>query len=153
VACDLRFADAGARFGITPARLGLVYPSFALERVVRLIGASATKYLLFSAELIDATDALRIGLVDEVVEHDLETRVTDFAKMLSSRSLLTQQAVKAMVASLSERGEIDRGVNSFWLSQLRGSPDVAEGIAAFRERRAPRFTWRGPSPEDLPRDR
>ena len=68
VACDLRLADTTSRFGITPARLGIVYPASATARVVRLIGPSATKHLLFSAELIDVDRALRIGLVDEV--HD-----------------------------------------------------------------------------------
>src|SRR5262249_14297450 len=65
-ACDLRLAEGGARFGITPARLGIVYPPFALERVVKLIGGAAAKHLLYSAELIAADRALRIGLVDEV---------------------------------------------------------------------------------------
>ena len=66
VACDLRIADATARFGITPARLGLVYPAPAVARVVRLIGPSPAKHLLYSAELIDAERALRIGLIDEL---------------------------------------------------------------------------------------
>src|SRR5262245_8116158 len=65
-ACDLRLADTTARLGITPAGLGLVHPSSAVERVVRLVGPSAAKHLLFTAELIDADRALRIGLVDEV---------------------------------------------------------------------------------------
>ena len=66
VACDLRIADATARFGITPARLGLVYPAPAVARVVRLIGPSLAKHLLYSAELIDGERALRIGLIDEL---------------------------------------------------------------------------------------
>ncbi len=66
VACDLRLADTTARFGITPARLGLVYPAPAVARVVRLIGPSAAKHLLYSAELIDADRALRVGLADEL---------------------------------------------------------------------------------------
>ncbi len=68
IACDLRIADTTARFGITPARLGIVYPAFGVDRAVRLLGPSATKHLLYSAELIDPERALRIGMVDEV--HD-----------------------------------------------------------------------------------
>ena len=60
-ACDLRLADTTARFGITPARLGVVYGGYGIERVVALIGPSAAKHLLYSAELIDADRALRIG--------------------------------------------------------------------------------------------
>ena len=68
--CDLRIADTTARFGITPARLGIIYPAPALARVVRLTGPSAAKHLLYSAELITAERALRIGLIDELHEPD-----------------------------------------------------------------------------------
>ena len=66
--CDLRIATADARFGITPARLGIIYPSAALERATQLLGPSVTKRMLFTAELMDVTEAVRVGLVDEVVE-------------------------------------------------------------------------------------
>jgi enoyl-CoA hydratase/carnithine racemase len=62
-ACDLRFAAEGSTFGITPAKLGIVYPTNALERTVRLIGGSAAKHLMFSGDLIDHARALRIGHV------------------------------------------------------------------------------------------
>ena len=70
VACDLRIAADGARFGVPPARLGLVYPAPTTRRLARLVGPSAAKHLLFTAELIDAERALRIGLVDEVLPVD-----------------------------------------------------------------------------------
>ncbi|WP_086770917.1 enoyl-CoA hydratase/isomerase family protein, partial [Streptomyces bobili] len=66
-ACDLRFAEDGALFGVTPAKLGIVYPSSATRRLVALVGPAAAKYLLFSGELIDTERALRTGLVDEVL--------------------------------------------------------------------------------------
>src|SRR5690606_28746132 len=99
VACDLRIADTSSRFGITPARLGIVYPVGATERVVRLIGPSAAKPLLSTAEIIDADRALRIGLVDEL--HDparLADRVDELTVLLTTeRSLLTQMASKEIV--------------------------------------------------------
>ena len=67
VACDLRFAASDARFGITPAKLGLAYSLGDVRRLVNLIGPARAKDLLFSARLIDAQDALRLGLVDRVV--------------------------------------------------------------------------------------
>src|SRR5213079_3124072 len=67
-ACDLRISDTTARFGITPAKFGIVYPPSATESLVRLVGPARTKRLLYSADLIDATEALRIGLVDEIHE-------------------------------------------------------------------------------------
>ncbi|MCU1485086.1 MAG: Enoyl-CoA hydratase/isomerase [Actinomycetia bacterium] len=143
VACDLRIADTSARFGITPARLGIVYPPFAIERVVRLIGAASAKHLLFSAELIDADRALRIGLVDEVHEPAAATeRLAAFTSLLATeRSLLTQEASKAMIDAAAETGSIPDDLVERWNREMSTSPDRAEGVAAFLERRPPRFTW------------
>ena len=70
VACDLRFAASDARFGITPAKLGLAYSLGDVRRLVNLIGPARAKDLLFSARLIDADEALRLGLIDRVVPPD-----------------------------------------------------------------------------------
>ncbi len=143
VACDLRLADSTSRFGITPARLGIVYPASATARVVRLIGPSATKHLLYSAELIDAERALRIGLVDEV--HDparLADRTGELARLMAGeRSLLTQMASKAIVDSLAGDDRVDAAIEERWLRAAATGGDAAEGIAAFVERRSPKFAW------------
>jgi len=145
IACDLRIADTSAVFGITPARLGIVYPAFGIDRAVRLLGPSATKHLLFSAELIGADHALRIGLVDEV--HDpssADDRLDAFTTLLATqRSLLTQESSKAMVDECVLTGEISRATQAKWGAELAKSTDAAEGVAAFLERRAPRFSWAG----------
>ncbi|MFJ9707701.1 enoyl-CoA hydratase/isomerase family protein [Streptomyces sp. NPDC101234] len=134
-ACDLRFAQEGALFGVTPARLGIVYPASSTRRLVSLVGPATTKYLLFSAELIDAERALRTGLVDEVLpEGDLDGRVAEFTAVLVARSQLTQAAAKEFA-----NGRTDR--DDHWTEQARGSGDTAEGVAAFLERRQARFTW------------
>src|SRR6185369_2798694 len=65
VACDLRFAAAGARIGVPPAKLGIVYPAATTRRLVELIGPSAAKFLLCSADPVDAVRAAAMGLVDE----------------------------------------------------------------------------------------
>ncbi len=147
VACDLRIADTTARFGITPARLGIVYPAFGIDRVVRLLGPSATKHLLFSAELIGPHRALRIGLVDEVhPPRAAVERLHAFVTLLATeRSLLTQESSKAMVDECVRTGEISRLTQAQWAAELAASGDPGEGVAAFFERRAPRFTWAGPS--------
>ncbi|WP_432138765.1 MULTISPECIES: enoyl-CoA hydratase/isomerase family protein [unclassified Streptomyces] len=134
-ACDLRFAEEGALFGVTPARLGIVYPASATRRLVALVGPATAKYLLFSGELIDAPRALRTGLVDETLpEEELAGRVAEFARILASRSQLTQAAAKEFADGRTDRDE-------HWAEQARGSGDTAEGVAAFLERRAPRFAW------------
>lgn len=134
-ACDLRFAQEGSLFGVTPAKLGIVYPASSTRRLAALVGPSAAKYLLFSGELIDTERALRTGLVDEVLpEGELDKRVAEFTRVLAARSLMTQAAAKEFV-----NGRTDR--DAHWTRQARAGGDTAEGVAAFLERRQPHFTW------------
>ncbi|MFI1864105.1 enoyl-CoA hydratase/isomerase family protein [Streptomyces jumonjinensis] len=138
-ACDLRFAAEGALFGVTPAKLGIVYPASSTRRLVALTGPSAAKYLLFSGELIDTARALRTGLVDEVLPADgLAERVAGFTRIVASRSQLTQAAAKEFAAGRADR-------EAYWAAraseQTGVDGDTGEGVAAFLERRAPRFTW------------
>lgn len=134
-ACDLRFAEEGASFGVTPAKLGIVYPSSSTRRLVSLVGPAAAKYLLFSGELVGTERALRTGLVDEVLPAGgLDGRVRAFTRILASRSQLTQAAAKEFADGREDR-------DAYWSRQAQDSGDTAEGVAAFLERRAPRFTW------------
>ncbi|NEA23057.1 enoyl-CoA hydratase/isomerase family protein [Actinomadura bangladeshensis] len=143
-ACDLRFAAEDARFGITPAKLGIVYPAAATARLVRLVGPAAAKYLLFSADLVGAGHALRIGLLDEVVPAGgLRDRVAAFTATLASRSLLTQQATKDIVDAITAGGPVEEKA-ARWLAEVALSGELDEGVAAFLERRAPEFTWTSP---------
>jgi enoyl-CoA hydratase/carnithine racemase len=144
-ACDLRFAAEDARFGITPAKLGIAYPGATTARLVQLIGPAAAKYLLFSGELVDAAHALRIGLLDEVLPAaGLDGRVAEFTRVLASRSLLTQQAAKDVV-NAAAAGTLTRELIDDWDAESRKGVDSSEGVAAFLERRTPRFTWTGPA--------
>ncbi|WP_416481682.1 enoyl-CoA hydratase/isomerase family protein [Streptomyces sp. CL12] len=138
-ACDLRLAEEGALFGVTPARLGIVYPSSSTRRLVSLVGPATAKYLLFTAELIDTGRALRTGLVDEVLpEGELGKRVAELTRTLVARSGLTQAAAKEFA-----NGREDR--DAHWTEQARTAEDTAEGVAAFLERRSPHFTWTPPA--------
>jgi enoyl-CoA hydratase/carnithine racemase len=137
-ACDLRFAEEGALFGVTPAKLGIVYPASSTRRLAALVGPAAAKYLLFSGELIGTERALRTGLVDEVLPAgQLDKRVAGFTRVLVSRAQLTQAAAKEFVDGRTGR-------DAYWEEQARGSGDTAEGVAAFLERRVPRFGWTAP---------
>ncbi|MHA6762863.1 enoyl-CoA hydratase/isomerase family protein [Streptacidiphilus sp. PAMC 29251] len=140
VACDLRFADPDVRIGITPAKLGIVYPAVPTVRLLRLLGPARAKYLLYSGELLTAATALVYGLVEEVAE-DVEARALAFARTLASRSAQTQGAVKDVVAAELEHGGGQAAALAVaaWEKGSRTAPDVAEGLAAFLERRAPRF--------------
>ncbi|MFF7728734.1 enoyl-CoA hydratase/isomerase family protein [Streptomyces sp. NPDC008001] len=135
--CDLRFAAGDASFGVTPAKLGIVYGASSTRRLVELTGPSTAKYLLYSGELIDAGRALRTGLVDEVwPAEELDGRVAEFTQVLASRSQLTQAAAKEFAAGSPSLGRI-----AHWAEQERAGGDTAEGVAAFLERRRPRFAW------------
>ncbi|MDF6046291.1 enoyl-CoA hydratase-related protein [Streptomyces sp. JH14] len=134
-ACDLRFAEEGAAFGVTPAKLGIVYAASSTRRLVALVGPATAKHLLFSGELIGTERALRAGLVDEVLPTgELDKRVESYVRVLASRSQLTQAAAKEFATGREDR-------DAYWAEQARLSGDTAEGVAAFLERRAPRFTW------------
>ncbi|TDC42497.1 enoyl-CoA hydratase/isomerase family protein [Micromonospora sp. KC213] len=141
VACDLRFAAEDARFGVPPARLGLVYPAPTTRRLTRLVGPSTAKFLLFTAELIDAERALRVGLVDEVLPADaLTARVAAVTAAIVQRSQLSIVAAKEIVDERAGPARV-----AWWHRKVRDSGEAHEGITAHHERRTPTFTW---SPSD-----
>jgi enoyl-CoA hydratase/carnithine racemase len=141
--CDLRFTDPTGVFGVTPAKVGIVYTPASTKALIDLVGPSMTKYLLFSGELIDAPTALRTGLVDRVVpaEH-LEPEVRRLADVLASRSALTQRSTKEVVAALTSGGD-GLAEAARWYPETIISGELAEGVTAFAERRPPRFRWSG----------
>ncbi|MEV1318564.1 enoyl-CoA hydratase/isomerase family protein [Micromonospora arborensis] len=137
VACDLRIAADGARFGVPPARLGLVYPAPTTRRLARLVGPSAAKHLLFTAELIDVERALRIGLVDEVLPSDrLAARVDELTATIAQRSPLTIAAAKEIVDERAGPARI-----AWWHRRVTATGEAREGVAAVAERRTPHFAW------------
>ena len=143
--CDLRFTDPTGVFGITPARVGIVYPPSSIRALVDLVGPATAKYLLLSGELIDAATALRTGLVDRLVPVEkLEAEVFGLAGTLASRSALTQRSVKEIVAALTAGRDDDAEARAAsWYRETIASGELAEGVAAFSERRPPAFGWAG----------
>lgn len=142
-ACDIRLASTDSIFGITPSKLGIVYPTNALERAVRLLGESATKHLMYSGELIDADRALRIGLVDELLSSDaLDARVSELVATLVERSALTQAASKAMIDEVVRDGRVKPATTLHWETEMDKSGEVREGVAAFLAKRPVRWPWK-----------
>jgi enoyl-CoA hydratase/carnithine racemase len=137
--CDLRFTDPTGLFGVTPAKVGIVYTPSSTKALIDLVGPAMTKYLLFSGELLDAPTALRAGLVDRLLPaEELETEVHRFAGVLASRSALSQRATKDVVAALTA-GEDGEAVVARWYRETIATGELAEGVRAFTERRPPRF--------------
>jgi len=146
LACDLRIADTTVKMGITVAKLGFSYPGFALERCARLIGASKTRYILYSGDIIDADLVAQWGMADFVVAPDaLEAKVEAVATMIASRSALTIRATKEQLASFDASSTIADDVTAYWEHEAKIGPDISEGVDAFVNKRTPAFTWTGPT--------
>jgi len=142
-ACDLRIASDDAVFGITPAKLGIVYPTNAFERAVRLVGGAAAKHLMYTGELIDHVRALRIGLIDEVHSADsLQARVQQLTSVLIERSSLTQLATKAMVNEVLQDGRVKPKTTLHWETEMNNSGEVREGVAAYLAKRPVRWPFK-----------
>jgi len=141
LACDMRFASANASIGLTEARLGAMPGAGGSQRLPRLIGTPRSLELMFSGEPVSAEKALVYGLVNDVFEVEVfEERVLAFAALLSSRSkrtasLLKNAVYRGMEMSLAEGLELEREA----IVEILASADYKEGLAAFAERRAPRF--------------
>jgi enoyl-CoA hydratase/carnithine racemase len=146
LACDLRVADSTVKMGITVAKLGFSYPGFALERCARLIGASKTRYILYSGDIIDADLVEKWGMADFVVApEDLEAKVEGIAEMMASRSMLTIRATKEQLASFDATSTIADDVTARWEHEAKHGADINEGVDAFVNKRTPVFTWTKPS--------
>ncbi|RKS06382.1 enoyl-CoA hydratase/carnithine racemase [Nocardiopsis sp. Huas11] len=139
-ACDLRVGTPRTRVGIPAAKLGVVYPASSLRRIVALAGPSTAKRLLFTADLLGAEEALRTGLLDEVVpESELAHRVTALAATIGDRSQVSVRAAKDLVDAIGA-GALTPELVQGWDEEAARSGDLHEGISAFLERRPARFT-------------
>ncbi|MGP9529574.1 enoyl-CoA hydratase/isomerase family protein [Glutamicibacter sp. AOP5-A2-18] len=141
-ACDIRIASERAHFGITPSKIGIVYPTSGIERLVRLVGPGVAKQLLFSADFIDADEAKNVGLVGSVLPvQGFWEWIEKYAQHLAGRSALSIQAMKAIVDAIAVGGIDLEEINAYWQQQMDVSDDPTTGITAFLEKRAPEFTW------------
>ncbi len=142
IACDLRVADVSAVFAVPPAKLSVVYPANSTQALVALVGPAAAKRLLFTAATIDAAQALRLGLVDELAATDeLDAAVARIVDAILPLAPLTQAASKQLINTITAGGDAE-AVQRRWDDEWRASEDGREGPRSFLERRAAVFTWR-----------
>jgi enoyl-CoA hydratase/carnithine racemase len=140
VACDLRVCETGSRFGVTPAKLGIIYALGSTARLVEVVGPAWARWILLTGDLLDAGTALRIGLVHELVAPgEVEGRAHALARTMASRARISQVGGKEMVArAVAGRLEEDDEVQALYARSWE-SGEYAEGVAAFLGKRAPDF--------------
>lgn len=144
LACDVRFADSNARFAIPATRLGLSYPFPSIERLVHVVGPTHAADILLSARALSAEEALHVGLINRIVPPtELEAATRAYALAMAEGAPLTLAAHKRAIQE-ALRAPADRDMAGLWEAMRRcfNSADYQEGIAAFLEKRRPRFTGR-----------
>ncbi|TNE61881.1 MAG: enoyl-CoA hydratase/isomerase family protein [Alphaproteobacteria bacterium] len=142
--CDLRYAANTARFGITPARLGLIYPLNDTRHLIDLVGPAHAKSILFTGRILDADEAQAIGMVDALFAPDeLAAKTEAFANQIAASSQYSVQGIKATIRRILDGQLDDDAETAAMFRDAHVGEDAAEGVRAFLEKRSPKFRWNG----------
>jgi enoyl-CoA hydratase len=141
LACDIRIASENAKLGQPEVNLGLIPGYGGTQRLPRLVGRGKAKELIFTGDMVDANEALRIGLVDRVVPlaELLKTAKEMAAKIASKGPLAVKSAKRAINLGLDVdlRSGCEYEASEF--SAICATEDKTEGTSAFLEKRKPNF--------------
>jgi enoyl-CoA hydratase/carnithine racemase len=146
VTCDLRLCAAGAKLGMPPARLGLIYGHTGLRKFLDTIGLARTKELFLTGRNISASRAEQIGLVNEVVADErLESEGVKLAALIAANAPLSARGNKSAIETLNSNPVLSEQQEAALLALREScfaSADLREGIRAFGEKRRPRWSGR-----------
>ena len=138
MACDIRVAASKARFGQLEINLGLIPAWRGIERLIRLIGGSRAQELLLSGGMVDAEEAMALGLVSKVVPDDeLTEHARGLARKLAEQAPLAMAEIKRLSAAMDGGGDREDARGFLRMIQTQ---DGKEGIAAFLEKRRPSYS-------------
>jgi enoyl-CoA hydratase/carnithine racemase len=139
--CDLRIAAEPARLGMPLARIGLVVPFPLLQKLVEIIGPAHTRELLFTGRPVDATRALEMGMVHQVVASaEIEAATYALARSIADNAPLSLAGIKSgLLRAVSLRERLEHGDLDELARRARVSADAAEGRRAILEKRRPVF--------------
>ncbi len=144
LSCDLRYVSDRARFGQPEVNLGLIPAWGGTQRLTRLIGKAKAKELIFSGQIINAQEALRVGLVNKIVPDGEELRAAiDYIRMLAAKtSPLAVSQAKFAINNGIQQSSLDAAFlfEIQAIKTLAASEDLQEGIEAFLAKRPPKFT-------------
>ena len=141
LAADLRVAGAEARMGLVETALAIIPGAGGTQRLPRLIGASRAKELIFTARRIGAKEAGRLGLVDRVVTAGgaLESALALAREMLPNGPVALRMAKMAVNQGMGLELAAGLAIERACYAQVLPTQDRLEGLAAFREKRPPRY--------------
>ncbi len=144
LACDIVVAARNAKFGQTEINVGLIPGAGGTQRLPRIIGLRKAKELIFTGELLDANEALELGLVNRVVDFpDLVPAVQQIAQKLKEKSPLILRFAKECVnKSIESNLQTGLALESELFSFCFSTEDQKEGVTAFLEKRQPIFKGR-----------
>jgi enoyl-CoA hydratase/carnithine racemase len=144
MACDLRFAAEGSKFGIPAAKLSIVYGVESVGQLVDLVGPAYAKDILYSARTVPADEALRIGFIQRLLPAaDLERLTYDYLRTVAANAPLSVRGAKVAVQHYLEGLDDARMKHLTELAtEAYESHDYREGTRAFLDKRPPRFLGR-----------